>query len=167
MDAVNLFEDSISWLRENYGNFRFFAERDIVWTLQTHIMAKIAADEPTYRIYHNFTILPGKTVDLAIFKPDNSVALVAEFKYEPAHSRKFKDIQTTKFPVVFWDEGVGKDMERIQDFVSKGKTESAYLLFIDEGGSFRWREPFTGSKWVDWENGISVLWSKIERPKQK
>jgi hypothetical protein len=111
VDAVNLFENSISWLRENYASFRFFTERDIVWTLQNHIIADIEANALTYRIHHNFPVLPGKTVDLAIFNSDNSIALAAEFKYEPARSREYKDILPTKFPVVFWDEGVGKDME--------------------------------------------------------
>ena len=37
--AVELFENTLNWLQENYFNFRFFTERDVVWTLQTHLSA--------------------------------------------------------------------------------------------------------------------------------
>lgn len=165
MQAVGLFENAILWLQENYGHFRFFAERDIVWTVQTHIIKLIEQQNLTCRIFHNFPVLPGKTADLAILRQDNSIEVAAEFKYEPSHGRKFTDILPTKFPVVFWEDGVGKDMERISEFVSKGRAEVAYLIFIDEGGYFRWREPFSGSEWIDWRNGVSVLWARVEKPK--
>lgn len=165
MDATGLFEDTIAWLRQNYSGFRFFVERDIVWTVQTRIITRIELENLEYRIYHNFPMFPGKTVDLAILRRDNSVAFAAEFKYEPSHERKFKDLLPTKLPVVFWDEGVGKDMIRIQEFVDGGKTDMACMLFIDEGGYFRWREPFTGSQWVDWGGGVSVLSAQIGTPK--
>jgi hypothetical protein len=55
---------------------------------------------------------------------DNLVEVAAEFKYEPSHKRKYNtsqgnvgDIWHTKFgpTVVFWgDDGVGKDIKRIQ-----------------------------------------------------
>ena len=91
--------------------------------------------------------------------------MAAEFKYEPSHTRKYSDILPTKLPVVFWADGVGKDMERIREFVSKGGAEVAYLVFIDEGGYFRRREPFSGSEWIDWQNGVSLLWARLEKPK--
>jgi len=165
MQAAGLFENAISWLRENYRDSRFFTERDIVWTVQTHIIKLIEKQNLTYRIFHNFPVIPGKTTDLAILRQDNSIEVAAEFKYEPSHGRKFTDIWPTKLPVVFWDYGVGKDMERIREFVSKDRTEVAYLIFIDEGGYFRWREPFSGSEWIDWQNGVSVLWARVEKPK--
>lgn len=163
MDAVSLFDDAVSWLKENYSGFRFFLERDIVWTVQAHIITRIETENLEYRIYHNFPMLPGKTVDLAILRQDNSVALAAEFKYEPSHDRKFKEFLPNKLPVVFWDEGVGKDILRIQEFVDRGKADMAYMLFIDEGGYFRWREAFAGSQWIDWGRGISVLSAKAGR----
>jgi hypothetical protein len=165
MQAVGLFENAISCLQENYTDFRFFTERDMVWTVQTHIIKLIEKQNLAYRIFHNFPVLPGKTTDLAILRQDNSIEVAAEFKYEPSHSRKFADIWPTKFPVVFWEDGVGKDMERVREFVSKGRAEVAYLIFIDEGGYFRWREPFKGSEWIDWQNGVSVLWARVEKPK--
>lgn len=165
MQAAELFENAISWLRENYRDCKFFAERDIVWTVQTHIIKLIEQQELAYRMFHNFPILPGKTADLGILRQDNHIEVAAEFKYEPSHSRKSSDILPTKLPVVFWDDGVGKDMERIREFVSKGRADVAYLVFIDEGGYFRWREPFSGSEWIDWQNGVSVLWARLEKPK--
>ena len=39
----------------------------------------------------------------------------------------------SKFPVVFWgDEGVGKDVKRIHEYVEKGKAQLAIAIFIDE-----------------------------------
>jgi hypothetical protein len=26
--------NALEWLKENYGRFRFFVERDVVWTIQ-------------------------------------------------------------------------------------------------------------------------------------
>ena len=163
MGSVELFEATVSWLRENYACFRFFTERDIVWTIQTRIWELIEKQTLGYRVFHNFPVIPGKTTDLAILSQGNSVEIAAEFKYEPAHSRKFVDMWPTKFPVVFWEDGVGKDMERIRDFVSKGKAKTAYAILIDEGGYFSWKRPFIGSEWVDWGNGISVLWAQVRK----
>jgi hypothetical protein len=42
-----------------------------------------------------------------------------EFKYEPDHRRR--GFWPTKFPVVFWKEGVGKDIERASQYVKKGR----------------------------------------------
>lgn len=165
MDATGLFDDTIAWLRQNYSSFLFFVERDIVWTVQTRIIKRIGLENLEYRIYHNFPLLPGKKADLAILRQDDSVALVAEFKYEPSHDRNFKDFLPTKLPVVFWEDGVGKDMIRIREFVDSGKTDAARMLFVDEGGYFRWREPFAGSQWIDWSGGVSVLSAQIDKQK--
>ncbi len=165
MQAAELFESALPWLRENYGDFRFFVERDVVWTIQTHIIKLIEKQNLAYRVFHNFPVLSRRTSDLAILSRDNSIEVAAEFKYEPSHDRKSTDILPTKLPVVFWEDGVGKDMERIREFVAKGKAKVACLVFIDEGGYFRWREPFTNSEWIDWPNGVSVLWARVEKPK--
>lgn len=170
-EAQELFESSIEWLRQNYGNFKFFTERDLVWTVQTHILSLIEENELHYKIFNDYPILPGKnrslSADLAILNEKDEIEVAVEFKYEPSHKRK--DIPKTKFPVVFWgDDGVGKDVKRIQEFIEKEKAKLAYSVFIDEGGSFRKREPHPRSKWLDWGSTdnlnyeISVLWSKAE-----
>ena len=165
MDSIELFEGAITWLKENYLRFRFFTERDIVWTIHTRIIQVIEQQSLHYRVFHNHPILPRQTTDLAILSQDDSVEIAAEFKYEPAYTRKSADIWHTKFPVVFWegDGSVARDIERIREFVIKGKAEAAYALLIDEGGHFAAREPFPSSRWLDWGDGISVLWAQVRK----
>jgi len=102
---------------------------------------------------------------LAILGEDNSVEIAAEFKYEPAHSRKYLNIWPTKFPVVPWkgEGSVAKDIEHIRRSVTEGGTRTAYAILIDEGRYFAWRDPFPGSEWLDWGNGISVLWAQLRK----
>jgi len=134
--ATELFEEALEWLRRNYVRFRFFAERDIVWTVQVRLIEAIEQEQLPFRVFNEYVMLAGKRrrlSDLAILGQDSLVELAAEFKYEPAHSRD--DIQTQKLPVVFWGrDGVGKDVERIQEFVKTSGAKVAYAVFIDEGG---------------------------------
>lgn len=165
-NATELFEGAMSWLKDNYNNFMFFMERDIVWTVQIHISQLIKEQRLPYQVFNDYPMLPGKrrslSTDLAILDRTGLVEVAAEFKYEPSHNRK--DILPKKFPVVFWGD-VGKDVERINDFVSKGKARVAYSVFIDEGSYFRHRVPHPGSEWIDWRSEsaspsrIAVLWS--------
>lgn len=48
--AVELFENTLNWLQENYFNFRFFTERDVVWTLQTHLQQQIVESKLNYQV---------------------------------------------------------------------------------------------------------------------
>lgn len=170
-EATRVFEDSIDWLRQNYSSFGFFVERDVVWILQRRIAELIRARALPYRVFNDYGILPGNrrslSADIAILNADNEVEVAAEFKYEPSHKRT--DIWRNKFPVVFWDdEGVGKDVKRVREFVEKRTARVAYAIFIDEGGAFRGREPHPGCRWVDWtlpgdgSRPVSVLWSRTE-----
>ena len=101
--ATQLFEEAILWLRANYKNYRFFVERDIVWTIQTHVISVIEKEKLPYKVMNDYPILHGKRrslcADIAILGLDELSELVAEFKYEPAHKRE--DIPRSKFPVVF------------------------------------------------------------------
>ena len=166
MEASELFEDAMRWLRGCYGEYRFFTERDVVWTIQQRIACEIRRTGAPYRVFNDHTILPRIRTDLAILSGD-SIEVAVEFKYEPSHIRRADrggDIWPTKLDpsVVFWtgDGSVEKDAQRIADYVGKKRTMSAYLVFVDEGGRFRHRDPFPDSEWVDWEAGVSVLWSK-------
>jgi hypothetical protein len=171
-DASALFEEVIAWLRDNYGNYRFYMERDLVWTVQERLRSIIEARTLRYRVFHHFPLFPGsgKVVDcdLALVRQDNSVAVAAEFKYEPSHGRKDRDIWRTKFPVVFWNEGVGHDIERIQGFATHEATTTVYAIFIDEGGFFRHHPPHPGSRWIDWAPSRpgafspAVLWACVK-----
>ncbi len=169
-EASQVFEESIEWLHDNYLRFRFFTERDVVWTLQRHLSEQMQARALPYRVFNDYPILPGTRrslcADIAILNGQNEVEVAAEFKYEPAHERT--DIWPSKFlpTVVFWgDDGVGKDVKRVQEFVQKGAARSAYAVFIDEGSLFRNRLAHPGSSWVDWKsaaigsNCVAVLWT--------
>ncbi len=167
MEATKLFEDTIEWLRCQYRGYRFFTERDIVWTVQTRMMEEIERADLPYRVFNEYR-LGGPRADLVILGGD-SVEVAAEFKYEPSHDRKADrggDIWSSKLnpSAVFWSDpngSVTKDVRRVQEYVEQGKAKTAYSIFIDEGGHFRWRDPPHGSEWIDWTGGVSVLWSKV------
>lgn len=180
MDASELFENSIAWLKENYAQFQFFVERDVVWTIQKYLIRQIKEQSLPFRVFNDYPILSGNRrsicVDLAILNMDNLVEVAAEFKYEPSHERKYKasqgkegDIWHTKFgpTVVFWgDDGVGKDIKRIQNYVDIGKAKAAYAVFIDEGSHFSSKLPHHGSEWIHWNTQdissqqVALLWSR-------
>lgn len=167
MEASDLFEEAMRWFREHYEEYRFFTERDVVWTIQQRITNEICRTSAPYRVFNDHTILPRIRTDLAILTGD-SIEVAVEFKYEPSHNRRADrggDIWPTKLDpsVVFWtgDGSVEKDAQRISQYVRQKRTMTAYLVFVDEGGRFRHREPFSGSEWIDWEGGVSVLWSKV------
>lgn len=167
-EAANLFEQAIVWLRENYTRFQFFQERDLVWTVQTHIVKLIQQQGLAYQIFNDYRMTPGSPcspcADLAICGHRGSVEVAAEFKYEPSHQRT--DILPGKFDVVGWGD-VKKDVDRIQEFVAQGKARVGYSLLIDEGGHFRHRNPLPQCRWIDWEpsgassSHVSVLWSRV------
>lgn len=172
MEASELFENSITWLKDNYSRFQFFVERDIVWTLQKYLLSRIKEYGLPFRVFNDYPILPGKRhsfcVDLAILNTDGLVEVAAEFKYEPSHKRG--DIWPTKFKpsVVFWsDDSVGKDVKRVQDYVVMGKAKVAYAVFIDEGGYFSSKLPHPGSQWIHWvtedisSHRVALLWSRV------
>lgn len=172
MDAAELFENALEWLRLNYAQFQFFAERDVVWTLQRYISSQIKLQGKPYSVFNDFPILPGNRrsicADLVLLNEENSIEVAAEFKYEPSHLRR--DIWPTKLnpSVVFWgNDGVKKDVERVQEFVERRKAKIAYSIFIDENGLFRHRLPHPGTIWVDWKisdeipHRVSLLWSRV------
>ncbi len=149
-DASVLIEEAVAWLQERYKDLCFYTERDIVWTVQNHLVDQISMTRIPYRVYNDYPMLPGQRADIVMVK-DGMVDVAVEFKYEPSHARSGVDILPSKFPVVFWDrDGVGKDVERVREFVSQGKTRVGYSIFIDEGGYFRHRPPHPGSHWLDW-----------------
>jgi hypothetical protein len=162
---ISLFENALNWLQENYPKYRFFTERDVVWTVQTYIQNQIDLLKLPYKVFNDYPMLPGSnrhlSTDLVILTSTNVIEAAAEFKYEPSHNRI--DIPKGKFPVVFWGmEGVEKDIKRIHEFVDKGKAKVAYSIFIDEGGYFSNRPPHAQSAWKTWGNGVWVLQSQAK-----
>lgn len=164
MEAAELFEVTLRWLQSRYSDYRFFAERDLVWTVHLRLLAKIEESGLPYRVFNDHTIRQGLRADLVILDGD-SLEVAAEFKYEPSHERDVNlggDIWTSKFPVVFWtgEGSVQRDVQRVRDYVQRGNAKASYSVFIDEGGSFRHRNPHRGSRWTDWGQGVWVLLSR-------
>ena len=156
----------MAWLREHYGEHRFFAERDIVWTVQKHILGTLEEEQLPYRVFNDLTISKGVRADLVILYA-GSIEVAVEFKYEPSHSRSTEhrgDIWPTKLDpsVVFWigAGSVAKDVQRTREYVEQGQARTGYSVFIDEGGAFNHRNPHPGSEWLNWGEGRWVLWSQ-------
>jgi hypothetical protein len=168
-DAVQLVADVLAWLRNSYGEHRFFQERDIVWTVQRQIAQWIVERHLPFRVFNDHPVVPGRrrslTADIAIVDRDSLIEVTMEFKYEPSHVRKDIDIWPSKFTptVVFWGkEGVAGDVSRIQTFAAERRARFACSVFIDEGGYFhrRYPEPHPLTKWLEWGNDVWVLYSE-------
>lgn len=163
MRADELFDNTLEWLKENYSSFRFFVERDVVWTVQLRLLAVVAEQNLPFQIFNDYPIIPGLrrslSADLVILDNDGAILVAVEFKYEPDHRRQ--DILRAKFPVVSWGaDGVLKDIARIDEFVRSQKCQKAYAVLIDEGGYFHSRAPHPKSEWRAWDNGVWILRSR-------
>lgn len=168
-DSSNLFEVVLAWLKDNYESFRFFAERDIVWTLQLYMLREAEMRKLPVKIYDNHKLSKGKQVDLAILDKNDSADTVVEIKYEPDHTRAGLDISAGKLDPsrVYWNHqkygGVEPDIVRIRSFVAQGITRIGFSIFIDEGSHFSCKPTQEGGKWEDWRQSpyskarISVL----------
>lgn len=173
--ASALLEEAVDWLREHYGQFEFWVERDLVWTVQTYLRRMVGERGLPYLVFNDYPMLAGYrrslSADLVIRDQRTGTMVAAEFKYEPAHQRAEFMATPGKLPVVLWGaEGVAKDVGRIRAFVEAGAASAAFALFIDEGRHFRHRPPHPGSTWVDWDasrpggRAPSVLWSRWPSP---
>jgi hypothetical protein len=184
-NASVIFEEAFDWLIENYKKFYFHKERDIIWTLQKRITKVIEDGNLPFKVYDEYPLIPGTRCsirsDLAILKKKmrpiqgKIIEAAVEFKYDPDHNREdmltfFYDRygkRKTKFPVVFWKEGVGKDVEDARMYFSDRLARISYAIFIDEGGYFRHKAPFVGARWREFPSGsneankLSVHWFKL------
>ena len=170
MEPVDLFKESLEWLKNSYSKYEFFTERDIVWTIQMHLRDKIKLI-PSYKIVNDWPMKKGQRrslcADLAILQNDQ-VRLIAEFKYEPDHERKL-DFSENKLkqPVVFWsgEHSVEADITRIRQFSANKEICNNMVgvaVFIDEGGKFyNGQKTFLGSRWEKWSKKTAALisWS--------
>jgi len=167
--AAALVEETFAWLREHYSQFEFWAERDLVWTVQSRLRHVIAERRLPYQVLNGYPLLAGvrraRSADLVIRDADGTVLVAVECKYEPSHHRA--EVLPDKLPVVLWGvDGVAKDVARIREFVSQGVARAAYAVFVDEGGYLRHRPAHPGSVWLDWPpsrpdgHAVSVLWAR-------
>ena len=157
MDATALFESAMELIRQE-GVHVFAKEDDLVRDAQARMEGKIKEGGLPYRVVRE-QVFSRKRADLAILRADDTVEVAVEFKYEPSRARS-EEFSDGKFPVVDWLD-VGKDVQRVHDYVAQGKAKTAYAVLIDEGGHFRNRTPHPGSEWLDWGNGVSALWTKV------
>jgi len=171
LNASALIEEAVDWLREHYRQFEFWVERDLVWTVQTHVRQVVAERVLPYLVLNDYPMLAGPRravlADLVIREKPSGAMVAVEFKYEPAHWRTEFMATPGKLPVWVWGaDGVAKDMGRIRMFVDEGGASVAFALLIDEGRHFRHRPVPPGSWWVDWDapapggSAPSVLWSR-------
>ena len=58
--AREMFEQTLEWLKSNYGNYDFFLERDLVWTIQQKLREIIAEDNLQFEVYNDFPIAKGQ-----------------------------------------------------------------------------------------------------------
>jgi hypothetical protein len=164
-----LLEEVVDWLREHYEQFEFWVERDLVWTVQTHLRKLIDERHLPYQVFNDYPMLPGThrslSADLVIRDASTGTLVAAEFKYEPSHGRSEFRAMPGKLPVVNWAL-VAKDVSRIREFVEAGVARAAFAIFIDEGRHFRRRPAHPGSIWRDWSasrsgrTSPSILWAQ-------
>ena len=169
--SIQLFEEVVAWLEANYKSYHFFEERDIVWTMQTHMLSEIGKHNLDFKIYDNHKCVKDKHADLAILNGNLTIDTLIEVKYEPDHTRANIDIYSKKFPRVYWNNkrygGVEPDIDRIRNLVRQGIAKTGYSIFIDEGSHFATKSEPEGSVWVEWGTSpysnkkISVLVSKF------
>ena len=166
MDAAALFEKTMDWLRDSYGEHRFFVERDVVWTAQLRLLRELDDANLPYRVLTEYKIRKGAPgIDLVIMDEsrimsgsDGSVLVAIELKYEPHRSR----LPSTQARVI-WSE-VETDIRKVQEYVGKGGVGAAYAILVDADGRWRSSHPNApkGSEWRDWGNGVSALWTKVD-----
>jgi hypothetical protein len=133
--------EALDWLRQTYGEHRFFKERDVEAAVQQRMSELFEERRSNCRVYENYR-LPGKQLDLAVvdrLKPAG-VVLGIELKYEPDHARGGRDMRgdTEKFPVCLREE-IEKDIQEVERCVAKNLIQVGYALLLDEGGYWRTR----------------------------
>ena len=177
IDFLTMINDVMEQIRCDYISYGFVTERDFEWTVQKLLWGMIKKANLPYMVFNSYPIEPGThrstSVDLIIVKEGTSykdvengesqAELVVEFKFEPSGKRA--EICNEKLPVVFWKDGVMKDIERVSRFFNDNKAKVALAVFVDEGGRYRNHNPGSQSEWIDLgdygtdEYNVSILWT--------
>jgi hypothetical protein len=170
--AEVIFRGAVDWLGKHYGEHVFYVERDIIFTLQTHMVEQVRSDQLPLRVYNDFPMIAGLrrslSADLALVAtPGDRVLLAAEFKYEPCHRRL--DLLKNKLPVTVWSEIV-HDTERAQQFIEPGRAKIAYAICIDEGNYLAKRDLSAYGDHLEWagqphhDHNIAVHLLRVPSP---
>lgn len=140
-----IFYEVLDEVQQNYPNYGFIVERDLVWTMQKLLMAKFKELSLDYRVFNDYPIERGTnralSVDLAVVHNDifykdvldakAQAELIVEFKFEPSQRRA--EILSHKCPVVSWSKVI-HDIDRISRFIQTNKARTGVTIFIDEYG---------------------------------
>jgi len=113
-DALGVFQRCLDWLKQHYGDYEFFLERDIVWTCQQWLRKEYKEGRSPFRAFYEWPIVFGDGrrtwADLVMLDEKSKLCLAVEFKCEPDHWRA-RDFQPGKLAgdVVDWgSEGMMK-----------------------------------------------------------
>jgi hypothetical protein len=72
LTPFSLFDEAIDWLREHYNEYEFWAERDLVWTVQTRLRRMIADRQLPLSVFNDYPLLPrgeGRESDSGVRRP--------------------------------------------------------------------------------------------------
>jgi hypothetical protein len=98
--AATIVRECVDWLRSHYKEFQFFAERDIVWTLQIQLAELVHKSNAALCVRTEYPIFSGARrsvcTDLALVSLTGDIEFALEIKYEPDHSRLDIPKQTSR-----------------------------------------------------------------------
>lgn len=174
--AERLFLESIDWLKteyKDYDSFIFIEERDVVWTLQKHLIRAIENESLPYKVFNGCAIremeIPGYKMDprsdMLIFSDDKikneklapPLDIIVEFKFEPSRDRIGKHFLKSKCPVIEAFARIEKDFILTKEYVIQHKADVAYSVIIDEDGRHRNSEKLRNEKWETWGNQKNIF----------
>jgi hypothetical protein len=88
-----LVEGAFRWLQEHYNQFSFYQERDLVWTIQSYLVAEIRRRDLDLCVWNDYTLFRegrrAESADLALQAADRTIKVAIEFKFEPSHARGY------------------------------------------------------------------------------
>lgn len=144
----DILDSVLKWLESAYGDYDFFLERDIAWTIQCKVRESIYKGHYQLKVVHEF-----RKFDLAILNNQNIDQVVIELKYEPDHQRANEgDFLNTKFDVCAWCD-ILKDIKKAEDYVSQNPSRKAVTILFDEGDYWKKKQPQAPphTKWEIWK----------------
>lgn len=162
-DASRLFETALQWLRENYGDFLFRKEDDVVTVLWTQMVRRAKAENLAFYVDYeqNFPVSFGRLqCDIVVFDTDHRPLLCLEVKYEPSRKRPdiakraLKHSRPQHLLPGHGLKGHRCDIERIPYYVHEVGAEVAYAVLIDEDSYHCSRMANLvlplGTNWIRW-----------------
>jgi hypothetical protein len=163
--AGQLFESALEWLRENYDQFLFRNENDIVTVLWARMVKVAKAQGLPFEVDYeqSFSVSSFERrlqCDIVVFGTNRKPLACIEVKFEPARTRPDTALRAPKIGrIQHLLPGHGLkdhhcDIERLPLYVEKVGAEVAYAVFIDEDShhhaSFDSSQLPVGTSWIVW-----------------